>query len=90
MRIVDAPNTHSPSIIALEALGFTVTIIPCDEEDELGLWHGERGDLEIEAGDPLALLGLAALVLVRGADWRKTSDAKREQEIIESTYPQDE
>lgn len=93
-RIVDAPNTHNPALIALREKGYVLGIYPPDEPDhgegprtEIGHWFARSGDREFVAGDPLALLGLAALWEHRGDNWRRVGDPDIDDEIVAAAYP---
>lgn len=66
--ISQAGNTVVPAILALEAKGMTVEV-----GDSLVVARSDLGTFT--ADDPVAVLGLVALVEVRGADWR-ASDAE--------------
>lgn len=68
VKIAQAGNTVVPAILALEAKGFTVEV-----SDGLVMARSDLGTFT--ADDPVAVLGLVALVEVRGADWR-ASDAE--------------
>ena len=87
MRIVDVLNTRNPCIHVLESLGFKVRVDPTDSEERVGDWFANRDDIELVAEDPVRLLGLAALVLFRGEEWRRPDDAPRHSEIIDAAYP---
>jgi hypothetical protein len=61
--ISQAGNTVVPAILALEAKGMTVEV----RESQI-VARSELGPLS--ADDPVEVLGLVALVEVRGAAWR--------------------
>ena len=88
IRIGDAPNTYNPALIVLVDLGFKISILPDEEnEDKLGLWCAQKDNVELIADDPLSLLGLAALWKKRGDKWRRKEDKNYYQDIIAKTYP---
>jgi hypothetical protein len=74
-QIATAGNTVVPALLALESLGFVVTVTR-DGPGET--FRATRGEESYRADDPVAVLGLVKLVEVRGSDW-KASDA----EIVE-------
>ncbi len=64
-EISQAANTLVPAILALEALGFTLTV------------QGDLVEARSDAGryvapDPVGVLGLVKLVETRGSSWRAT------------------
>jgi hypothetical protein len=66
MRNISAGgNTVVPAILALEKLGFTVSIEGTDGE----MFRATRGSETYLADDPVAVLGLVKLVEVRGWEW---------------------
>ncbi|MBI1852821.1 MAG: hypothetical protein HYR85_20970 [Planctomycetes bacterium] len=68
-RIVQAGNTVVPGLLALEQLGFVVTVIRDSSGERIS---ARNGDVVCEADDPIAVLGLARLLEIRGDDWRAT------------------
>ena len=62
-NISQAGNTVVPAILALEAKGFTVEV-----SESLVVARSDLGTFT--ADDPVAVLGLVALVETRGAEWR--------------------
>ncbi len=67
-NIFAAGNTVVPAILALEKLGFTVSI----EGTEGEMFRATRGNDAYVADDPVAVLGLVKLVEVRSWEWRST------------------
>jgi hypothetical protein len=65
--ISTAGNTVVPALLALEALGFNVSIDTVDDQE---LFVATRGDETYSADDPVAVLGLVKLVEMRGWQWR--------------------
>ena len=98
-RLVDAMNTHNPSLIALREKGYDLGVYADDSEDEdsnstdgqassetAGYFWARKEDHEFVAGDPLALLGLVAVWEHRGDLWRSDTDADVYGELMENTY----
>ena len=71
-HITTAGNTLVPMVLALRALGFSLTRT---EDGEWDHWTARRDDLVLTAGveEFPALLALALMRQVRGPDW-KASD----------------
>jgi hypothetical protein len=67
--ISTAGNTVVPGLLALESLGFTVSIERAGGRD---LFRATRGEETYVADDPVAVLGLVKLVEVRGWEWCAT------------------
>jgi hypothetical protein len=67
MDIVQAGNTVVPGFLALETLGFEVSL-----EDGLVVATSESG--RFVADDPVAVLGLIKLVETRSWDWRASDE----------------
>jgi hypothetical protein len=67
--IAAAGNTVVPALLALERLGFTVSIERSGDVEEVSATRGGESYL---AEDPVAVLGLVKLIEVRGWDWRPT------------------
>jgi len=65
--ISTAGNTVVPALLALEALGFKVSIDAVDDQE---LFVATRGDETYSADDPVAVLGLVKLVEIRSWEWR--------------------
>lgn len=62
-NIFQAGNTVVPAILALEAKGMTVEV-----GDGQAMARSDLGTFT--AHDPVAVLGLVALIEIRGPDWR--------------------
>lgn len=71
IRMVVAANTLAPALAALHAKGFTVSKV----EGGAGLLQATKGATVLHGEDPLDLLGLAAILEMRGACWQ-ASDAE--------------
>lgn len=73
-----AGHTLVPAILALEALGFELSV-------DLGLnqplWKARNGMESFTAEDPLTLLGLIRLTELRGPDWQ--ADNNQINEVIQ-------
>ena len=67
-NISAAGNTVVPAILALEKLGFTISV----ERGEGEMFRATRGSETYLADDPVAVLGLVKLVEVRSWEWRST------------------
>ena len=78
-RICQAGNTVVPALLALRALGYRVQR---DVAEEPETWRAQTEDLELMAESPMALLGLAQMRSLRGADWR-ASDSEIESVLRE-------
>jgi hypothetical protein len=65
--IVQAGNTVVPALLALEELGFEVSI-------EEGSTVATSEDGRFVADDPVAVLGLMKLVETRSRDWRASDE----------------
>lgn len=68
-HIATAGNTVIPALLALEALGFTVSL---NSEGERASCRARRADEVYVADDPVCLLGLVKLVELRGWHWAAT------------------
>lgn len=87
MKVIDALNTHTPCLLALESLGFEIRLVPSDNDEHLGDWEAKRDGVTLVAEDPVRLLGLASMILVRGTtDWRSPGNGRR-SELIDEAYP---
>jgi hypothetical protein len=75
LRIKESGSTFLPSLLALQACGFSVSCRP--RKGKGHWWVAESADLELVAKDPLQLLGLAKLAEVRGTEWRETGEEGR-------------
>ena len=69
--VAAAANTEVPCYLALLALGFEVAL---KAEGDRENWSAKKAGVQITADSPCNLLGLAAMVEVRGADWRANDD----------------
>ena len=66
-RIATAGNTVVPALLALEELGFVVTV---EKSGDAELFRATRGDETYVAEDPVAVLGLVKLIEMRGWEWQ--------------------
>jgi|KBSMisStandDraft_5_1062788.scaffolds.fasta_scaffold859674_1 hypothetical protein len=73
--ISTAGNTVVPAFLALEGLGFTVSIERVAGRD---VFSASRGDETFSGEDPVSVLGLVKLVEARGWTWR-ANDADLER-----------
>jgi hypothetical protein len=64
--ISPAGSTVVPAILALEGLGFVISVEHVGGQD---LVRAVRGDETYVADDPVAVLGLVKLVEIRGWQW---------------------
>ena len=64
--ISTAGNTVVPAILALEGLGFVISVEHIEGQD---LFRAVRGDETYLADDPVGVLGLVTLVGIRGWQW---------------------
>jgi len=64
--ISTAGNTVVPAILALEELGFVISVEHVGGQD---LFRAVRGDETYLADDPVGVLGLVKLVETRGWQW---------------------
>lgn len=67
MKITAAGNTLIPAILALEQLGFDVSL---REAGTSKMFVATRGNESYSAEDPVTVLGLVKLVELKGQDWR--------------------
>jgi hypothetical protein len=65
--IATAGNTVVPALLALENLGFRVSV---ERGGVADLFRATRGDDTYLAEDPVAVLGLAKLIEMRGWNWQ--------------------
>jgi hypothetical protein len=65
--ICAAGNVAAPAWLALQHKGYVVTVVG-------DAWYAEKDGRRFMADDVLALLGLVAMVEIRGADWAATDD----------------
>jgi hypothetical protein len=67
-NIATAGNTVVPALLALEKLGFSVSV----ERDGDGrdLFQAVKGEESYIAEDPVSVLGLVKLVEMRGWEWQ--------------------
>ncbi len=68
-KIVNAGNVVVPAILALEQQGFSVSV---REDAGNQTFIAERSLETYVANDPVALLGLARLIELRGWEWQAT------------------
>jgi hypothetical protein len=66
-QIATAGNTVVPALLALERLGFAVTV---ERTGGSELFRAIRGDETYVADDPVSVLGLVKLIEERGWTWR--------------------
>jgi hypothetical protein len=75
MEISAAGNTVVPAILALEDLGFAISVERVAGQQVI---RAVRGDETYVADDPVAVLGLVKLVEARSSQWRAAdSDVER-------------
>jgi hypothetical protein len=67
----DSSYTMVPAILALEQLGYTVTVQR--HGNGRNWWRAERAEVRLVAREPLRLLGLAKIHEARGTDWAATA-----------------
>jgi hypothetical protein len=67
MQISQAANTMAPAYLAILSKGFAVTTSG-------DMMVAEKGQYRFVADEPLSLLGLIALVEVRGEGWQANDD----------------
>jgi hypothetical protein len=77
--ITDAGNVLVPAFLAIEQLGFTVTL---DYIDGQPFFVARSGADSYGSHDPIALLGLVKLVETRGWDW-KPADTETERVLAQ-------
>jgi len=65
--ITTAGNTVVPALLALEGLGFTVSVERVAGRE---VFSAVRGDETFTGDDPVTVLGLVKLVEARGWTWR--------------------
>jgi len=65
--ITSAGNTVVPALLALEGMGFTVSV---DRFAGRDLFSANRGDETFSGEDPVTVLGFVKLVEARGWTWR--------------------
>lgn len=68
MKIASAGNTVVPAYLVIRSKGYSIRREPGTKVRET--WYAEKGDIQLMAEDPLALLGLVALAEERGEDWK--------------------
>lgn len=73
LMISDAGNVDVPAYLTLLQRGYAVRCKMSDDGTE-ELWIAENSTTELRADDPVALLGLAALVESRGTDWKASDE----------------
>jgi hypothetical protein len=71
MRLAAAGNVLVPAIVLLEERGYSISFARTGATEH---WTARRGETELLAEDPLALLGLAGLVEARGSEWPATDE----------------
>ena len=69
-KIATAGNVIVPAILALEKLGFNITI---QNVGTHSLLIAKRGDEEYVAEDPILALGLVKMIEVRSWDWNTSN-----------------
>jgi hypothetical protein len=67
VKLAAAGNTVVPALLALEELGFAVTVNPGPEGSRCS---AKRGSDEYVADDPVTVLGLVKLAEMKGSGWR--------------------
>lgn len=68
--LADAMNTYDPALATLQERGYRVWVRPVGEVEEGEEWLARKDGNELIAGDPLRLLGLAAILETRGVNWQ--------------------
>ena len=77
-NIGTAGNTVVPALLALEKLGFSVSVVP--GADGRDLFRAMKGEESFAADDPVSVLGLVKLVETRGREWQ-ASDLEIEEAL---------
>ena len=67
MHLIDAANAMTPAYLAILSKGFSI-------RGDGNLMIAERDGDTFAAEGPVALLGLIAIIEVRGAEWQATDD----------------
>lgn len=71
MKLTDAMNTYNPALLSIIMKGYTLSLIPSKDDDELGDWYATKDGDEFYASDPLRLLALISIYEIRGDSWEK-------------------
>jgi hypothetical protein len=85
LTIMDAGNTVVPAYPALRPRGYTVRLDERSTDGSEERWTAEDSRCVLNAGDPVTLLGLAALVETRGDGWQ-ASDEELDRFVSEFDY----
>jgi hypothetical protein len=80
--LADAMNTYDPALTILQERGYRVWVRPVGEVDEGEEWLARKDGNELIAGDPLRLLGLAAILETRGVNWQTAGNKPRLYDAI--------
>lgn len=67
-KLANAGTVWGPATNTLANLGFSVDLVDDEDADQI-FYVARRDGWELSAGDPVSLLGLAAVLLFRGEAW---------------------
>ena len=88
LRIREAGNTWNPSLKVLRDKGYSLWIVPSDEDEEFTDFRAEKNGREFSATNPNVLLGLVAMQEWRGDDWKyKSNEPDILDELFSKAYP---
>ena len=91
MKLTDAMNTYNSALLAIKSKGFDITLMPHDNDDELGSWCAKMNGHEFIASDPLRLLGLISIWEIRGNKWeRQPKESDLYDKILDDVFEDDE
>jgi hypothetical protein len=79
-RISAAGNVEVPAYLSLKAKGYT---IDRHAKEDSETWFARKDGVELVAGGPIELLGLAGVYEMRGKDWMASD---REIEVFVSQF----
>ena len=87
VSICISENTKLPTLLAIKAKGFTITISYTEIDGKIdktgAVYEADRGDCGFSANNPEQLLGLIAMWEVRGDDWRYYDSDDFEMDIYD-------
>lgn len=68
--IAAAGNTEVPAYLCLKEKGYKMTVRDMSKTEQL--WTATKGNVKLSGNGPLELLALAAILSMKGKNWKAT------------------